>query len=113
MLDDTQENVVKERSLIDERVPLAPPTTLPVRHNGDACGIARHDVAEHVEIELSIEFPLKNGHKVNDVALLFKRFISVLSAADKNIRIVTWEKSSQNQISKAIDISYDKGMISK
>ena len=89
VLDNTPENVGKERNITGDRVPPDPPTTLPVRNNGEAFGIARHYVAEHMEIKLSIEFPLKNGLKVNDVALFFKRFITIFFAVDNDIYLLT------------------------
>ena len=113
MLDDTQEIVGKEHILTNEKVSPYPPTTIPVNNNEEAFGIACHNIVEHMEIKLSIEFPLKNGYRVNDVVLYFKGFITVLFTADKDILLLTWEKSPQHLISKAIDIIYEEEMISE
>ena len=36
-------------------------------------------------IKLSIKFPLQHGHHSNDIALFFKRFITILFAANRSI----------------------------
>ena len=47
---------------------------------------------------------------MNDVALFFKRFVAVLVAANSDIKLLKWEKTTK-KISKAIDIVYNKGTI--
>ena len=46
------------------------------------------------EIKLSIEFPLKSGISNKDDALFFKRFMTVLFAANKAIQLKKWGKKA-------------------
>ena len=96
-----------------ERVHSPPPepTTLPSRQSAAFETPQAFDNTN--EIKLAIEFPLKGGKQANDVALFFKRFMTVLMAANKGIKLLKWDNSSENPIAKAIDIAYDEDTISE
>ena len=87
------------------------PTTLPPRQ--PAAFEINQTFDNNNEIKLAIEFPLKGGKQANDVALFFKRFMTVLMAANKGINLLKWDSSSENPIAKAIDIAYDEDTISE
>ena len=69
------------------------------------------EVGHREVVNLSIKFPLKNGNSANDIGLFFKRFITVLFAADREILLTKWTPGNENPISKAIDIAYDADTI--
>ena len=71
------------------------------------------EVGHREVIKLSIEFPLRNGNSGNDIALFFKRFITVLFAANREILLTKWILGDENPISKAIDIAYNEDTISE
>ena len=88
------------------------PPNLGSRPSGLPFGV--NSVSGHREvIKLSIEFPLRNGNSGNDIALFFKRFITVLFAANKKILLTKWIPGDENPISKAIDIAYNEDTISE
>ena len=88
------------------------PPNLRSRHAGQPFGVLR-DVGHREVIKLSIEFPLKSGNSANDIGLFFKRFITVLFAANREILLTKWIPGNENPIAKAIDIAYDEDTISE
>ena len=82
------------------------PPNLGMRHTGQSFGISRSAIGHREVIKLSVEFPLKSGNNVNDIQLIFKRFITVLFAANREILLTKWIPGDKNPISKAIDIAY-------
>jgi len=87
-------------------------TILTPKH-GAAFGVKTHNTANQIEIKLAIELPFKGTKNPNNVALLFKRFIIVLMAANREIRLLKWESSAENPIAKAINIAYDEDTINE
>ena len=88
------------------------PPNLGARHTGLPFGV--NTTVDHREvIKLSIESPLRNGNSGNDIALFFKRFITVLFAANREILLTKWIPGEENPISKAIDIAYNEDTISE
>ena len=88
---------------------LLEPSTLPnlgSRHFGRPFGISYFDIGHRKIIKLSIEFPLRTVNSKNDIELFFKRFITVLFAANKQQFLTKWIPGNANPISKAIDIAY-------
>jgi len=86
------------------------PPNLRSRHTDQTFGVLR-EVGHREVIKLSIEFPLKNCNSANDIDLFFKRFITVLFAANRDILLTKWIPGNENPISKAIDIAYDADTI--
>ena len=93
-------------------VPPSPPN-LSSKHPTGPFGIFNNDQDRREVIKLSIEFPLQQGNRGNDVALFFKRFITVLFAANRHILLEKWIPGEENPISKAIDIAYTEEVISE
>ena len=54
---------------------------------------------------------MRNGNSGNDFALFFKRFITVLFAANREIFFTKWILGDENLISMAIDIAYNEEII--
>ena len=86
---------------------------LPVQGAGEAFSVSRNDRIKREEIKLSIEFPLKSGAKGNDISLFFKRFLSALMAANKDVLLKKWDSSDENPISRAGDIAYSEAEIAE
>ena len=97
----------------DLNKPPGPPSLLPVQGNGEAFSVSKNDRVKREEIKLSIEFPLKNGSQGNDISLFFKRFLSALMAANKEILLKKWDSSDENPISRAGDIAYNEDEIAE
>ena len=84
------------------------PPNLGSRNMGEPFGVRHNNVDQREVIKLSIEFPLRNGNSGNDIALFFKRFITVLFAANREILLTKRIPGDKNPISKAIYIAYNK-----
>ena len=87
------------------------PPTLGAQQRREPFGVCHTHVGRREIIKLSIEFPLKSGNSGNDIALFFKRFITVLFTANRKILLTKWILGDENPISKAIDIAYDEDTI--
>ena len=63
------------------------------------------DLGSTREIKITVEFPT-NAHqdRTNDISMYFKRFATVLLAANPSSSILNWENPSQNPVTKAVDI---------
>ena len=88
------------------------PPNLGMRLTGLPFGI-NNAVGHREVINLSIELPLRNGNSGNNITLFFKKFITVLFAADREILLTKWIPGDENPISKAIDIAYNEDTISE
>ena len=84
------------------------PPNLGSRNMGEPFGVCHNNVDQREVIKLSIEFPLRNGNSGNDIALFFKRFITVLFAANREILLTKRIPGDKNPISKAIYIAYNE-----
>ena len=93
--------------------PPVPPSLLPVQGAGEAFSVSKTDRIKREEIKLSIEFPLRSGAKGNDISLFFKRFLSALMAANKDILLKKWDSTDENPISRAGDIAYSESEIAE
>ena len=92
-------------------VPPDPPSLLPRIKRGAAFGVQKCAIDTRQELKLSIEFPLSKGKSGNDIALFYKRFMTVLFASTKDMQLLKWEGSTENPILKAADIAYDENTI--
>ena len=53
--------------------------------------LRKADTGQRDVIKLSIEFPLKINGLIDNVSLFFKRFLTVLLAANRYIQVLKWE----------------------
>ena len=107
----TQKVGTTEKTRERNRSPPPAPTTLTSRQS--VAFRVNPTVEDYIKIKLAIESPLKGGKHSNDVAFFFKRFMVVLMAANSDIELLEWEKTTENPIAKAIDIAYDEDNISR
>ena len=71
-----------------------------------------NDVDISKEIRLTLEFPMQKEKK-NNVADYFKRFITILFAAEPGITLLNWENPMQNPIQRSMNLQGTKEVISQ
>ena len=76
---------------VNTRLPPASPSLLPQRPRGSSFGIQTQGVDTRQELKLSIEFPLSQRKSGNDIAMFFKRFMSVLFQASNDLQLLKWD----------------------
>ena len=87
------------------------PSLLPKSAGGAEFTLPKQPADTRQELKLSIEFPLSRGKSGNDIALFFKRFMSILFACGTDIQLLKWEGGTENPIMAAGDIAYDEETI--
>ena len=108
----TNRDAHKEYSTeVNTKFPPASPSLLPQRPRGSSFGSQKQGVDTRQELKLSIEFPLSHRKSGNDIAMFFKRFMSVLFQASNDLQLLTWEGTTENPILSATDIAYDEETI--
>ena len=72
------------------------------------------NVSRSQKIRLLVEFPIQqNETNTNDISMYFKKLMTLLFAVDKKMVLLNWDDSTQNPITKAVDIKPSKEEISQ
>ena len=93
--------------------PHPPPTLQITQGSNGRFDLRKADTGQRDVIKLSVEFSLKIKGSINDVSLFFKRFLTVLLAANMYIQVLKWEASNENLTSKAVDVAYHHATIAE
>ena len=83
---------------------------LPYRLSGFATA---NDVKRVTKIRLQVEFPMQNNNRKNNVADYFKRFITVLFAAEPGITLLNWQDPTLNPIQRSMNLQGTEEVISQ
>ena len=94
-------------------IPPDPPSLLPQQGGGAGFSVQKNVVDTRQELKLIIEFPLSRNRSGNDIAMFYKRFMTVLFAASRDLQLLKWEGGNENPITVAADIAWDKDTIGK
>ena len=96
---------------VNTKLPPESPSLLPQRPRGASFGTQKQGVDTRQELKLSIEFPLSQRKSGNDIAMFFKRFMSVLFQASNDVQLLKWGGTTENPILSVTDIAYDEETI--
>ena len=89
---DTQTGPSKEVNLI---LPPDPLSLLPQQASWATFGIQKQVVGTRQELKLSIKFPLSKSKNGNDIALFYKRFMTIIFASNKDLQALTGDPSKK------------------
>ena len=92
-----QSNNQSDHDLSEQFEPPNPPN-LTSQTRGRPFDVSRTAVARREVIKLSIEFPLRQGNNRNNIALFFKKIITVLFTANTEILLTKWIPGDKNPI---------------